>query len=522
MSWKKNGFSYIGWLVYTLMTGTALLGLMNGRTGETTTGILGAAVILTAAGAVVFLLHRFAPRYSYDREEKHTVRNVAEAAAVVVLLAIGLMLRVKGLDGAGQTAAYFEMAEVAPGQNIPQIAHGAVYFYVQILHTVFYFLGNKFAVGIWFQIILQFGAALLLYFSMRYLAGHIAALVSLAFFMCTPYMIQNALLLSPEMFYLFFFAAVLGCVAAAHTAKLRVFGVLFLGLVIALLSFLDVAGLLLFLPAVAGIFIDRRENPGGAKKTGAFIVCFLGFVIGFAGCVFADAAISGKSAVGVFSAWLTLYHPEAFRLPVEISASGSSWEIFALAGLMALGVFSFWCDKKRDRMWPYTLGMCLVLAASVCGVFTEEMPGNLYVFLLAVLMAGIGVEECFREKPAAAAVSEVTKQEGQTVRKRRKSLNADADRTDCAEAKEKLTCGECRAEAEAVLEKRGAREKREMPETDSVTQMSGEPERKIKYIENPLPLPRKHEKRVMDYGLNIEKGKDDFDFDIADDDDFDI
>lgn len=518
MSWKKNGFSYIVWLVYTLMTGTALLGLTNGRTGETIAWLLSAAAILMAAGAVVFLLRRFAPRYSYDREEKHTVRNVAEAAVAVMLLAVGLALRVKGLEDAGQTAAYFEMAEVTSGQRIPQIAHGAVYFYVQILHTIFYFLGNKFIAGIWFQIILQLGAALLLYFSMRYLAGHIAALVLLAFLMCAPYMIQNALLLTPEMFYLFLFSAVLACVAAAHAARLRVLSFLFLGLAVALLSFMDVAGLLLFLPAVAGIFRDRRERPGEAGKAGAFVLCFLGFLIGFAGCVFADAAISGKSADGVFSAWLTLYHPEAIRLPLEISASGSAWEAFVLAGLMALGIFSFWCDQERDRMGAYTLGLCLVLAASVCGVFTEEMPGNLYVFLLAAVMAGICVEECFREKPAAAAVSEVS---GQTVRKRRKSLSADADRADCAEAKEKLTC-ECRAEAKEVSEKGEARKKREAPETDSAAQLSGEPERKIKYIENPLPLPKKHEKRVMDYGLKVEKDKDDFDVDVADDDDFDI
>ena len=43
---------------------------------------------------------------------------------------------------------------------------------------------------------------------------------------------------------------------------------------------------------------------------------------------------------------------------------------------------------------------------------------------------------------------------------------------------------------------------------------------KIQLIENPLPLPKKHVPKVLDYKLN---GDDDSDFDypVADDDDFD-
>lgn len=49
-------------------------------------------------------------------------------------------------------------------------------------------------------------------------------------------------------------------------------------------------------------------------------------------------------------------------------------------------------------------------------------------------------------------------------------------------------------------------------------------EKKIKYIENPLPLPKKHVKRTMEFKFNDGQGKkaDDFDVEIRDDDDFDI
>ena len=45
--------------------------------------------------------------------------------------------------------------------------------------------------------------------------------------------------------------------------------------------------------------------------------------------------------------------------------------------------------------------------------------------------------------------------------------------------------------------------------------------KKVQYIENPLPLPKKHIKRVMDYSLKEMPDEDDFDLDIGDEDDFD-
>ena len=42
----------------------------------------------------------------------------------------------------------------------------------------------------------------------------------------------------------------------------------------------------------------------------------------------------------------------------------------------------------------------------------------------------------------------------------------------------------------------------------------------INYIENPLPLPKKHEKKEMDYGFKTEEDKMHFDLEITDDNAF--
>ena len=59
----------------------------------------------------------------------------------------------------------------------------------------------------------------------------------------------------------------------------------------------------------------------------------------------------------------------------------------------------------------------------------------------------------------------------------------------------------------------GRKNVQEQPETSGDASNVREPEGKkeIRFLENPLPLPRKHEKRVLGY-----------DYQVADEDDFDI
>ena len=44
----------------------------------------------------------------------------------------------------------------------------------------------------------------------------------------------------------------------------------------------------------------------------------------------------------------------------------------------------------------------------------------------------------------------------------------------------------------------------------------------MKFIENPLPLPKKHVKREMTYAKEVKGTEMDFDVSVAEDDDFDI
>ena len=143
MSWKKNVISYVLWLVYTLFTGVVIIGLASDITGGTVNTVIVAAGILGAAAILVLLLHFFDLKLSSVLLEKQGIWNAVQAAVAVVLLAVGIVLRVQAVPGAAEDSVYFQLAAVQPNQEVPQIVHGAVYLYVSILHTLFYFLGKQ-------------------------------------------------------------------------------------------------------------------------------------------------------------------------------------------------------------------------------------------------------------------------------------------------------------------------------------------------------------------------------------------
>ena len=102
---------------------------------------------------------------------------------------------------------------------------------------------------------------------------------------------------------------------------------------------------------------------------------------------------------------------------------------------------------------------------------------------------------------------------------------AETEKTEKAEA-EKAEAET--AEAEKVETEKTETAEAEKTEAEKVSGEKGmdagkqpEKERKIEFLENPLPLPKKHEKRVMDYKLNSDKDLGGYDVLVSDDDDFD-
>ena len=135
---------------------------------------------------------------------------------------------------------------------------------------------------------------------------------------------------------------------------------------------------------------------------------------------------------------------------------------------------------------------------------------GLYMYLFLAIMAGIAAEECIRQiKPVQVEMAQISAENvtpGEPTNVPQPDGKADSGRE---------TALPQHKDADAA------------PQTDGGTALkAGEAEqpetKKVQFIENPLPLPKKHVRRKLDYGVSVPAGKDDFDLDVDEKDDFDI
>lgn len=609
MSWKRNVFGCLMWVIYLFIVGTAMIFtgcLISDSIGMAEYfGIAVAAGYLLFAGILVFGLHRMAVKLEVSSRSAGKGLQWLEGLAVLALFAAGLFLRVRCLQSESYTvpedSIYLEPAYISgDGQGIPPFAHGAVYLYLWALRLCFMLLGNKAVAAVWFQIGLQMLGVWLLYFAIRKMTGKIPAVMMLSFFMLSPYMVDKALVLSPEMLYLLGFSFVVLWISLGVGAVFG-WGVwLVTGALGAILCYLDVSGFLL-LPLMLGVIFMRRQEIE-RKIIRGLVGCMAGFVLGAGACIMADMISSGKSFFRIIGAWAELYRWEELQLSVTISSFSTLWMVTLLLCFMVWGIYSFWCVRGMERFSMWILGLGIAAALQSLGMFTEEMNGFCYIFFFSTVLAGLGIREstavCPAESPEEMTAKADEPQVGKEQDKPRTVKSQTDEEQDQPGTAEPQTDGEqnklgmAEPQTDGEQDQPGmdkpqtdeeqnqpgavepqtdekqkqpgtvepqAGEEQDQPEQDDNTQVTDkekgiveerdrakkidkadekaaetaagkeaanteekpEKKREVKFIENPLPLPKKHEKRVMDYKLNSDKDLGGYDVFVADDDDFD-
>ncbi|MGN0401051.1 MAG: glycosyltransferase family 39 protein [Acetatifactor sp.] len=573
MNWKKNYFSYAVWFIYTFITGFCLLALVSTfRLPVWQTAGL-STLIVVLGGPLVLLLHKIS--FGKSEKDRRIVSIAVEILMVLLIAAAGIFLRVLKFSEAGDSSFYFNLASLEAGKKIPQIAQGAVYFYLQILREVFFFFGNNMTAALVFQTVVQTAAFLVLYFAVRQMTGTLPALIMLALCEFSGYMTESALRLSPDCLYLLFWAVSLIWISSIHGEKTDPIEFIPVGIFTALMGYTDVMGFLLFVFAIAAIFRAKEEKQAKGSKRIAVLVCFFSTVISFLLFELLDSCLSKKSFGSVLKAWLIQYQPERFHMPVTTGSITDSWELYVLLAMLLLGVYSFWWDKKKDRIKGWVCCVVILMAGECFGIFTTEVPVTTYLYLIFSVLAGIGVRECFRrvQPDIAYAVEQEKKphvmqempgveqemsgtehkmpgmeQEMQDVRdadsvEKTSGISSEENIPDKQDGREDRDVSEARNQPDAGMSlqeekkfrEKAVQESEQREESDRVGIVAVSPDTSegvadsveeektpaVNFIENPLPLPKKHVRRVADFAIGA-GANDDYDYIVSDDDDFDI
>lgn len=515
MNWEKNVFSYMLWVVYTAAVCAGFFVLSAafceyvGYPPEY--GFAGAAGVLALVGPLVCFACKAFRRFEAANRRNTVSAQIAESFCLVLLLALGLYLRVRQLGGITEPEgmAYFEAARVAADQTIPQVVHGITYLYLQLLHGLLILLGNHVYAALGLQIALQLSGGAVFYLTVRRWSGALAGLVTTAFFMLSPTAISASVCLSPTAIWLFLYGLVLcwvtWCLEKRRLAALWAF---LAGLMTGAVVYLDFSGCTLLLFVLAVLTAQREEAQTFWQRRAAVALCAMaGAAAGFLVVIGLDSLVSGREYSNVLTAWCEIYRPETFSLSaLEIlptSAKGlqvlegsvlSGVKMLALTmtepafaeglvlfGTLTVGIFGFWCRRKLECQGVWIAATAAMAALQGFGMLEQHEGAELFLWLFLAVLAGIGVESVF------AADSPGRERELQ--------------------AEEELPVEDLEEDTEQVSAE-------EEPEASQVP--------RVQYIENPLPLPKKHQPKILDYHITALPPGDDYDHAVAEEDDFDL
>lgn len=502
MSWKKNIFSYILWGAYLFAAvysfwayGCLLLdGIgVRGRRVAFGWGILSVVAAALLFAALHILSNQLREAYrgrAGDKKDagsgmnRDNIRMAAEGIAVVVLLAFGLILRVSWMQTPETVSGYYELAKVGGEGSILVQTQGAVYLYLKLLRGMFMVFGNKQIAGIWLQIFLQMLGTLLFYCAVRKIAGRFPAVLSMAYLMLAPFNIAKSQTYSPGSLFFCIYAVGIwmagtylkklaeGAAASAYGIFLMVCMGFFLGEIL----YLDISGisLLALLLSVATLNRKRAErlwsNPV-LNLAAAFLVLGVFFVCQ----LMLDARIRAVSLGEAWNVWLGYHGIKAYDFDFW-HLEGNGFIMFIITGMMVLTVFSYWCNKRTEKLTPWFL---LLVVSCVLGFFHmqgEAVDMGLILPSLCVVSCGLGLQACV-------------------------GIGTNEEAVIYGESGTPKTAG-----GEDVL----------------IVDVKEEDRRTLDFIENPLPLPKKKERKIMDYAFIPDESQMKYDIEVDENDDFDL
>ena len=521
MTYKKSWLSCLLWVLFTCFTGVLLadytISIWLQGPGIDTGAAMAAMVLVvfTCAAVICFGLRKIYNAVTLKQITNVRAVIILENLAVFAILAAGLGLRIylcmqSSADRLNVTS-YYELAAVTAGKEQADYIHNISDLYTLCLSTALSFLGNKLMAGVWLQIVLQMLTVILGFLAVRTLAGKLTAYVAMLFLSFSSVYNERIFVMTPEVFSFFLYLLALFIIGRyvknycfdRYQAKGAVFSSLACGCMIGLLFYLDALFItLLVIPAgLIGAICTKKEDTSSAKTLPVFLLLL---VVSSAGLVlmglFAYGAyVDGGTIAAYAGNWFafnvhlplktTTYSPAYMPAYMPYITRFSIIECFVLVFLAAFLIMSFWFRPKVQNAAQWIVLALLFGAPHL----TTETPGyQIYSLFMWSVLAGIGLQQCFtknrmpRVQKAAAA---------QTV----------------TEPETPVGPEDSPAPETAPMENEPMQE----PETDKT-------ESKPRFIENPLPLPKKHEKKAMEYQYELDESKLDFDVEIAENDDFDV
>lgn len=398
------------------------------------------------------------------KQGRATKYLILEALLLVCLFAVSIGIRIYNMPmesyGLG---TFYDTASVESQKAVPYISGTGIHqVYLYMLRGLFLMFGNLWKVGTIAQLVLFFIGAVVFYFAIRKVCGSIGSLLIAVAMLCAPCFLPITYIYGPQMLYFLLFGVGLyytHCLVADNAEREEV-GILFILQVI--LNGLY-AGLLIYLDLFSVILV--------------LPIIFLPYFLRHGLGMLKGAGIAFLWVLSAAVCVITCGFVESMLAGVSIDSIMEQWFTYSFGQLFnkSSDVFMNWNSLVSDRhIW---LGLFM----------TATYVATLVYFVVYLIF----------------------KRTTRTVRE----LNVEEL------LKNQLSEEETAQEQVAVLE--------EVTEKVNVSADMNADDKEIEsvvqFIENPLPLPKKHVKKTLDYAF--EPDFEDMDYDInniSEEDDYDL
>lgn len=481
--------SYLAGIPYTKGFPDSVIAPFSGLSGSVLFGL--GMIVIPVTALLYWGIRTLVAKIGKKCVRKEKTVRVAEGVAVAFVMAAGILLRINNassiipmLEDEGfllpfvSGTEYYDLAVVTREGSVPFLDDGAAYCYVVCLSTLMSFLGNKMASAVILQVFLQIAGLGLSYVVTRKIAGRLPACTVLIYLACSPACLRMLTCFGPE--WLFFDCYLVGmlilvCFVKDYCANqfsrlMAVFGAVAAGLVAGLISYLDITAITLLAVTVAAATGKKtrqeENNTCYSPKMNATVIAtvILSCVLGWICAVGMAAYVQGIHFVDCCRTWVRLHidNTQTFGFKVMFPYI---WDIYLIGVLVVFAsflVFEFFRSGKEQNFMLWLL-LCILIAPTPLAVSGVHAFGMLSLYIWGVL-AGLGLQNS-------------------------------------------IFGGKVKLMQETIEE---------------INTTAQEPVQKPRFIENPLPLPKKHVKKEMDYQYQVPEEKMKYDVEVSQQDDYDI
>jgi len=439
----------------------------NNRIPDAVPYVLVLAMVGATAG-ICFGLRKIIQKHLF-RIENVTSRFIMQCVLLMGVITVFFMLRIPEMQRIAvemiSATEYYQMAAIG-GSGIDYSMNVSQTAYTNLNSFVFLFLGNKAILMPMIQMLCQLILLVCLFCANNCLNGFIAGTVPALVVAVSPVFTTGVQSINPHCFTAMLFGIWFLIFAFAvkneDTGRLNFAKLIGLGLATGYFSYI-------WFFAIAGVvmtwfYIAMKKDYNAKQK----MIDFLVYTVASVGTFALIALVSTGNAAYIFVDY------NKVSLLEEMGQYILPHGILTFGGIL-LAVSGFW-NKESNSALLFVPFACVVGAYFTGFGFGESASFSMLYQVTMGLIAGAGLQQIFSVEESAAFVTEMKKEYEGVNNGLLAVEHKDLGKNPVPVPAQNLT--------------------QKAPETSPSPQKP-----KVELIENPLPLPKKHERRTLEYGF---------------------